>query len=61
MNSSYKTYVITFQAVFDDKCVIVVHGVDALTSEGAERQAAQVLANPKAFKVIAIDREEQTK
>lgn len=59
MKSSYKTYIITFQAVFDEKCVIVVHGVDALTSDGAERQAAQVLANPKAFKVVAIDCEEQ--
>jgi len=52
--SPYKKYSVSFQAVQDDDCTVTVSGVEALCSESAERQAAQIFKHLTQFKVIAI-------
>lgn len=52
--SPYKTYTVTFQAFADDDCIVVVHGVSALSAESATLQAAQIFKGVNVFKVVAV-------
>jgi hypothetical protein len=51
----YKTYAVTFQAVADESCTVVVSGIRALCSESAATQGAQIFKGQSVFRVIAID------
>ena len=52
--SPYKTYSVTFQAIQDDACTVVVSGVEALCIESAEKQAAQIFRHLTQFQVISV-------
>lgn len=52
--SPYRTYSVTFQAVQDDVCTVVVSGVEALGIESAEKQAAQIFKHITQFKVVSV-------